>query len=180
MQQLFVQKGCMRLLSLPVWGEWIEMQPWQVERQLRLSLPVWGEWIEITCPGDLGHTIFRSLPVWGEWIEISRTTRSSAATARSLPVWGEWIEIFVPRLRLPRSRSLPVWGEWIEMGFVSFERHHLACLSPCGESGLKLRVHLATEIRQRLSPCGESGLKSIKEALPVYVYSVSPRVGRVD
>lgn len=25
MQQLFVQKGCMRLLSLPVWEEWIEI-----------------------------------------------------------------------------------------------------------------------------------------------------------
>ena len=34
-------------MSLPVWGEWIEMLP--------LYVPV--------CPG-------RSLPVWGEWIEI--------------------------------------------------------------------------------------------------------------
>ena len=34
-----------------------------------VSLPVWGEWIEIGI-GQMGADGILSLPVWGEWIEI--------------------------------------------------------------------------------------------------------------
>ena len=57
MQQLFVQKGCMRLLSLPVWEEWIEMLCQLPKTAAIASLPVWEEWIEIVCQlvADLMH-----------------------------------------------------------------------------------------------------------------------------
>ena len=51
MLQLFVQKGCMRLLSLPVWEEWIEILLREQERSNAESLPVWEEWIEIRSAG---------------------------------------------------------------------------------------------------------------------------------
>ena len=75
---------------------------------------------------------------------------------------GEWIEIggFFWHMdgRIP---SLPMRGEWIEISY--FRRADLArsCLSPCGESGLKLHRQMDTGTRTAgLSPCGESGLKS--------------------
>ena len=74
MQQLFVQKGCMRLLSLPVWGEWIEIEHPGGCYILGASLPVWGEWIEMSIPSG-GDSPRASLPVWGEWIEISSPQR---------------------------------------------------------------------------------------------------------
>ena len=47
MRQFFSSKSCVRLLSLPVWGEWIEIS-WEADAQAAAaSLPVWGEWIEI-------------------------------------------------------------------------------------------------------------------------------------
>ena len=33
--------------SLPVWGEWIEIQASCALMKASESLPVWGEWIEI-------------------------------------------------------------------------------------------------------------------------------------
>ena len=60
--------------------------------RLLLSLPVWGEWIEIFLIQRLSPPGTWSLPVWGEWIEIFSAERLSSVK-RSLPVWGEWIEI---------------------------------------------------------------------------------------
>ena len=34
-------------MSLPVWGEWIEIVKFSGSQNLTESLPVWGEWIEI-------------------------------------------------------------------------------------------------------------------------------------
>ena len=86
-----------------------------------MSLPVWGEWIEIAIIMKELISVFRSLPVWGEWIEICRVqlvkrhgyclspcgesglksdvARSLTTVIVSLPVWGEWIEI-------PKSRDM--------------------------------------------------------------------------
>ena len=36
-----------------------------------MSLPVWGEWIEI-CNQLIKIGFKESLPVWGEWIEIGK------------------------------------------------------------------------------------------------------------
>ena len=38
-----------------------------------MSLPVWGEWIEIVAFPAPAPEQKVSLPVWGEWIEIGRS-----------------------------------------------------------------------------------------------------------
>ena len=57
----------------------------------------------------------------------------------SLPMRGEWIEIKIGRKYRGPAVSLPMRGEWIEIksGLRLLRRHQ--CLSPCGESGLKLK-----------------------------------------
>ena len=35
------------MMSLPVWGAWIEIQVEGVNKDTNRSLPVWGAWIEI-------------------------------------------------------------------------------------------------------------------------------------
>ena len=44
-------------MSLPVWGEWIEIIIVAVDSRVTKSLPVWGEWIEIViCPLTAGKS----------------------------------------------------------------------------------------------------------------------------
>jgi len=38
------------LMSLPAWGEWIEIRVAKPIREQTASLPAWGEWIEIPIP----------------------------------------------------------------------------------------------------------------------------------
>ena len=47
MRQFFSSKSCVRLLSLPMRGEWIEMMASHSGLSSRASLPMRGEWIEI-------------------------------------------------------------------------------------------------------------------------------------
>ena len=48
MRQFFFSKSCVRLLSLPMRGEWIEIDE-ELEKLRRAgSLPMRGEWIEIS------------------------------------------------------------------------------------------------------------------------------------
>ena len=47
MRQFFSSKSCVRLLSLPMRGEWIEIIIFGIQRSPHLSLPMRGEWIEI-------------------------------------------------------------------------------------------------------------------------------------
>ena len=47
MRQFFSSKSCVRLLSLPMRGEWIEMICFPTRLLSRPSLPMRGEWIEI-------------------------------------------------------------------------------------------------------------------------------------
>ena len=35
-------------MSLPAWGEWIEIHVKKATQKTCRSLPAWGEWIEIT------------------------------------------------------------------------------------------------------------------------------------
>ena len=58
-------------MSLPVWGEWIEIAIAILLEPGTWSLPVWGEWIEICLWSIVGHGGKLSLPVWGEWIEMN-------------------------------------------------------------------------------------------------------------
>ena len=69
MRQFFSSKSCVRLLSLPMRGEWIEMGVVSSTQRVSTSLPMRGEWIEISHKGyDYNSTT--SLPMRGEWIEI--------------------------------------------------------------------------------------------------------------
>ena len=47
MRQFFSSKSCVRLLSLPMRGEWIEITARQKDGNRMKSLPMRGEWIEI-------------------------------------------------------------------------------------------------------------------------------------
>ena len=50
MRQFFSSKSCVRLLSLPMRGEWIEISTGKkAEDRKERSLPMRGEWIEISC-----------------------------------------------------------------------------------------------------------------------------------
>ena len=114
MRQFFSSKSCVRLLSLPMRGEWIEIVRTHGFAPAPARLSPCGE-SGLKCGHGCGQ-----IP-----------------GAASLPMRGEWIEM---RLRLPtgwRSSSLPMRGEWIEME-GSINAHNTYCgLSPCGESGLK-------------------------------------------
>ena len=48
MRQFFSSKSCVRLLSLPMRGEWIEITCEKLILKYTLSLPMRGEWIEIS------------------------------------------------------------------------------------------------------------------------------------
>ena len=70
MRQFFSSKSCVRLLSLPMRGEWIEIcQGRRKTDRQRWSLPMRGEWIEI-FPAPPHKALIVSLPMRGEWIEI--------------------------------------------------------------------------------------------------------------
>ena len=91
MRQFFSSKSCVRLLSLPMRGEWIEIAMGTAGQHQPLSLPMRGEWIEIIHMPKQAARIL-SLPMRGEWIEMwARSSRG--ATDWSLPMRGEWIEI---------------------------------------------------------------------------------------
>lgn len=47
MRQFFSSKSCVRLLSLPMRGEWIEISHFPPYNEGIQSLPARGEWIEI-------------------------------------------------------------------------------------------------------------------------------------
>ena len=47
MRQFFSSKSCVRLLSLPMRGEWIEIICSSFAPTVSASLPMRGEWIEI-------------------------------------------------------------------------------------------------------------------------------------
>ena len=47
MRQFFSSKSCVRLLSLPMRGEWIEIFTILLSKGFIRSLPMRGEWIEI-------------------------------------------------------------------------------------------------------------------------------------
>lgn len=70
MRQFFSSKSCVRLLSLPMQGEWIEMAVYSSTAAIRSSLPMRGEWIEILHPAERAKKEVTSLPARGEWIEI--------------------------------------------------------------------------------------------------------------
>ena len=50
MRQFFSSKSCVRLLSLPMRGEWIEILSSAGGTPMIESLPMRGEWIEIIWP----------------------------------------------------------------------------------------------------------------------------------
>ena len=157
MRQFFSSKSCVRLLSLPMRGEWIEIIPSYGDLEQAMSLPMRGEWIEITHFGRMAVS-FESLPMRGEWIEI-QCARQKRATDYRLSPCGE------SGLKSPLM-DLPLYPP--------------SGLSPCGESGLKyIGGEKLDEIFKSLPMRGEwieidtgSGLTAGS--------LVSPHAGRVD
>jgi len=47
----------MSTMSLPAWGEWIEMRKMLYRCTSSKSLPAWGEWIEIALPSMVAKPI---------------------------------------------------------------------------------------------------------------------------
>ena len=102
-------------MSLPAWGEWIEISLLVSGYGRILSLPAWGEWIEIVlslCLVDLAlslsphgesglkllserkhHSISGRLSPHGESGLKLKDVADIKAQLESLPAWGEWIEI---------------------------------------------------------------------------------------
>ncbi len=70
----------------------------------------------------------------------------------SLPMRGEWIEIARPDRCEDHDPSLPMRGEWIEMSSLDALREQMDGLSPCGESGLKLKVRTDIKETDYVSP----------------------------
>ena len=68
--------------SLPMRGEWIEIQSMLTRWVLDTSLPMRGEWIEILSEEAAKREHVRSLPMRGEWIEIALPHK--ALTAQSV------------------------------------------------------------------------------------------------
>ena len=98
MQQLFVQKGCMRLRSLPVWEEWIEICcPVQTPPPPG-SLPVWEEWIEMLMGRRFLNRISGLFPYGKSGLKFAARVGVDVG-AGSLPVWEEWIEILYSSAR---------------------------------------------------------------------------------
>ena len=128
MRQFFSSKSCVRLLSLPMRGEWIEIASLWQKKSKKKSLPMRGEWIEIISCRSMQRAVM-SLPMRGEWIEMSFSAPSLILVS-SLPMRGEWIEIAYPETSARRRRSL----------------------SPCGESGLKSAGGCIRGRRNAVSP----------------------------
>ena len=104
-----------KLWSLPMRGEWIEILILRSALHALWSLPMRGEWIEITMDaislstpsslspcGESGlkslilYTVISptvSLPMRGEWIEMHQQNHLGNQCNASLPMRGEWIEI---------------------------------------------------------------------------------------
>jgi len=59
-----------------------------------MSLPAWGEWIEIICI-NASLCISKCLSPHGESGLKSVYAETQIPPLRSLPAWGEWIEIIV-------------------------------------------------------------------------------------
>ena len=92
------------------------MKCWEAhpDRLYALSLPVWGEWIEITS-SPFSMRFLVSLSPCGESGLKSMYHACNRMWIVSLPVWGEWIEIGIGQMGADGILSLPVWGEWIEI-----------------------------------------------------------------
>jgi len=52
----------LQILSLPAWGEWIEIKHFKKLLEDNGSLPAWGEWIEIRCIMVTLMVVFRLSP----------------------------------------------------------------------------------------------------------------------
>ena len=49
-------------MSLPAWGEWIEITLACRDKSSKRSLPAWGEWIEIAPGENYQHSILSLSP----------------------------------------------------------------------------------------------------------------------
>ena len=114
-------------LKSSVWGDSPDSE---------MSLPAWGEWIEIVYQDRKRKRKSRLSP-HGESGLKYHGLAAAGHDHQSLPAWGEWIEIIAQAICRTRATSLPAWGEWIEIQQATSGSHSPTSLSPHGESGLK-------------------------------------------
>ena len=123
-------------MSLPAWGEWIEIFGAKGLTLMPWSLPAWGEWIEICIPRGCGtgshglsphgesglksplkvkHSIPRRLSPHGE-SGLKYKCFVVDCFCRRLSPHGESGLKSAPSILLTScNMSLPAWGEWIEI-----------------------------------------------------------------
>ena len=95
MRQFFSSKSCVRLRSLPIRGEWIEMFRRIDAVGDQDGLSPYGESGLKLRSAFHGRFLRRSLPIRGEWIEILHPAERAKKEVTSLPARGEWIEILL-------------------------------------------------------------------------------------
>ena len=169
-------------LSLPVLGEWIEMNILWRDLFTGKSLPVLGEWIEISQSLVMSRTLLVSSCIGRvDWNSPGHLFRCVSCIVSSCIGRGEWngkapvLPTLLQSLSLywesglkyrrgrgeiqQHSRSLPVLGEWIEilLYLLNFLVHWV---SPCigrVDWNPDMRYLFVPELR--LSLYWESGLK---------------------
>ena len=109
-----------------------------------VSLPVWGAWIEMRTRSQITCGATRRSP-YGERGLKSRGTVHPLGLESSLPVWGAWIEIGRRRSFRPPSSSRSPYGERGLKSSKSLGGRGRGRRSPYGERGLKCDHELRRE-----------------------------------
>ena len=138
MRQFFSSKSCVRLLSLPMRGEWIEMAArWKPTTASRCLSPCGESGLKCLSRPDRKLDQL-SLPMRGEWIEIIAVIQEENRQ-RVSPCGESGLKFKLRAGKGLRAVSLPMRGEWIEIQKRRVKYGENSRLSPCGESGLKLK-----------------------------------------
>ena len=69
MKSVFDDDWCAAVKSLPLLGEWVEINSIMAVLGLEVSLPLLGEWVEIHRHRRI-YKLSSSLPLLGEWVEM--------------------------------------------------------------------------------------------------------------
>ena len=146
---------------------------------LSTSLPLSGEWIEIT---DKDNAIFsfKSLPLSGEWIEIYSWYKLYLDHTRLSPCWESGLKFQWMISEYGSVYVSPLVGR-VDWNISCYLNNIYCNVSPLvgrvdwNLDGTQYRIY-----GTRLSPCRESGLKLRMVKRKLVTLYVSPLVGRVD
>ena len=156
--RIAVDHGGERLLSLPVWEEWIEIGNGRYSRR------------NFYVSSRMGRVDWNALTMVNIFYLVVSSRMGRV----------DW-NIFVTGFNRRSERSLPVWEEWIEISYPICLDFHDSSLFPYGKSGLKYR-HYATYFAFCMSlPVWEEWIEIRKHGKKNKLHRhVSSRMGRVD